>query len=145
MPPKRTRRASPVQSGLNAGERLKRTKLTDSRVYSAWGWVGTEVSDVSRITQQHRLATCGLSDNSPHSICPNRFAISKASTPVKGSPNGEAAGAEPDDDVIVISDDEAPNCNAKACKSNPYCLNHLGQEKWEDEGERIVPTMCPNS
>ncbi|EPT06051.1 hypothetical protein FOMPIDRAFT_1034036 [Fomitopsis schrenkii] len=133
MPPKRTRRASPVQSGLNAGERLKRTKLTDSRVYSAWGWVGTEVSDVSRITQQHRLATCGLSDNSPHSICPNRFAISKASTPVKGSPNGEAAGAEPDDDVIVISDDEAPNCNAKACKSNPYCLNHLGQEKWEDE------------
>ena len=138
MPPKRLRRASPAQSGLNAGERLKRTKLTDSRVYSAWGWVGTEVTDVSQITQQHRLATCGFSKNSLQKICPNRFAVSKASSPVKGSLNSEVAEAEADDDVIVISDDESPQCNARTCKSNPYCLNYLGQEKWEDEGECIA-------
>ena len=138
MPPKRLRRASPAQSGLNAGERLKRTKLTDSRVYSAWGWVGTEVTDVSQITQQHRLATCGFSENSLQKICPNRFAVSKASSPVKGSLNSEVAEAEADDDVIVISDDESPQCNARTCKSNPYCLNYLGQEKWEDEGECIA-------
>lgn len=61
---------------------------------------------------------------------------------MKGSPNGAAARETDDDDVIVISDDEAPKCNAKTCKWNPYCLNHLGQEKWQDEGERFIETVC---
>lgn len=142
MPPKRLRRASPTQSGLNAGERLKRTKLTDSKVYSAWGWVSTEVTDVSHITPQHRLATCGFSDNSPFPICPNRFAASNASSPVKSRQSSGGAGVEADDDVIVISDDESSKCSLKACKSNPYCLNYLGQEKWEDEGESAVQRLC---
>ncbi|TFY64882.1 hypothetical protein EVJ58_g2344 [Rhodofomes roseus] len=46
---------------------------------------------------------------------------------------GKVAEGELEDDIIVISDDEAPRCTSKACKSNPYCLNYLGQEKWEDE------------
>ena len=43
------------------------------------------------------------------------------------------------DDVIVISDDEGPMCTNKICKYNPYCLNYLGQDKWEDSGESVVP------
>ncbi|KZT68135.1 hypothetical protein DAEQUDRAFT_340767 [Daedalea quercina L-15889] len=137
MPPKRTRRKSPMQSALNAGERLKRTKLTDSRVYSAWGWVGTEVSDASQITKQHRLATYGLSESSLHSLCPNRYAIAKTPTQEQGSQNGDGkvAAGELEDDVIVISDDETPTCSSKTCRTNPYCLNYLGQEKWEDEAK----------
>lgn len=98
---------------------------------------------MSDITQGHRLVTCGFSDNSPHTICSNRFAVSKAPSPVKGSQNSDAAEVKADDDIIVISDDETPKCSSKACKSNPYCLNYLGQEKWEDEGESAVKTLCP--
>ncbi|KAH9842756.1 cysteine proteinase [Rhodofomes roseus] len=135
MPPKRTRRTPPAQSGLYAGERLKRAKLTDSRGYSAWGWVGTEVSDASQIALQHRLATCGFSENSSHPLCLNRYASAKSPSMQKSCLNGggKVAEGELEDDIIVISDDEAPRCTSKACKSNPYCLNYLGQEKWEDE------------
>lgn len=38
------------------------------------------------------------------------------------------------EDIIVISDDDAPSCSKKDCKTNPNCLNYLGQESWEDEG-----------
>ncbi|OCH88183.1 cysteine proteinase [Obba rivulosa] len=136
MPPKRTRRSSPAAAGLSAGDRLKRAKLAGNSTYSAWGWVGTEVSDASEITQDHRLATCGFSKNGPHPLCLNKYAAKPTSSeaeetekptqrvPVKG---------ELEDDVIVISDDETPSCDAKSCKGNPFCLNHLGQEKWENE------------
>ncbi|THH10686.1 hypothetical protein EW145_g1149 [Phellinidium pouzarii] len=37
-------------------------------------------------------------------------------------------------DVIVISDGEDELlCDKKRCKDNPFCLNYLGQDKWEDE------------
>ncbi|KAI8998686.1 cysteine proteinase [Trametes punicea] len=134
MPPKRTRRTSPGPSGLSAGERLKRTKLTGNADYSAWGWVGTEITDVSGITQEHRLATCGFSKNSPWPLCPNKY-VEQRKTPAKVSATGGSEAQEQSgavDDVIVISDDERPLCSNKSCKHNPYCLNYLGQDKWED-------------
>ncbi|KAI0780996.1 cysteine proteinase, partial [Trametes elegans] len=134
MPPKRPRRASPGPSGLSAGERLKRTKLTGNAAYSAWGWVGTEVTDASGITEEHRLATCGFSSYRTRPLCPNRFA-EKRKTPTEvgaGNATAQSEQDQPPDDVIVISDDEGPTCNLKSCKNNPYCLNHLGQNKWED-------------
>ncbi|KAI0362032.1 cysteine proteinase [Trametes cingulata] len=137
MPPKRTRRGSPGPSGLSAGERLKRTKLTGNAAYSAWGWVGTEVADTSGITQEHRLATCGLSKSSTHPLCPNQY-VEKEKTPPRGKVggnDGQTGPQEPAEDVIVISDDEGPMCSSKACKHNPYCLNYLGQDKWEDAGK----------
>lgn len=137
MPPKRTRRASPGATGLSPGERLKRAKLTGNASYSAWGWVGTEVTDTSGITDDYRLATCGFSRNSSNVLCPNKHAQErKASSPPKVNGHTDAQGEEElADDVIVISDDEGPTCSTKACKHNPYCLNYLGQGKWEDAGE----------
>lgn len=38
------------------------------------------------------------------------------------------------DDVVIISDDEGTSCNQKICKTNPNCLNYVGQEAWESEG-----------
>ncbi|KAI0934305.1 hypothetical protein AcV5_006190 [Taiwanofungus camphoratus] len=136
MPPKRMRRASPAPAGLSAGERLKRTKLAGSHSYSAWGWVGTEVTDALDITQEHLLATCGFSKNSPHPLCANKYAVCpKVEAPRRKSQKAQEPKAEGEleDDVIVISDDDAPSCSNKGCKSNPYCLNYLGQEKWENE------------
>ena len=132
MPPKRTRRTSPVQASLSAGERLKRAKLAGND-FSAWGWVGTEVTDVSAISSEHRLAACGFRKNNTHPFCPNVHSRKAESVPSTEKTRGEL-----DDDVIVISDDESPSCSMKHCKINPYCINYLGQEKWENEGEQIV-------
>ncbi|KAI0664864.1 cysteine proteinase [Cubamyces menziesii] len=132
MPPKRTRRASPASTGLTAGERLKRTKLTGNAAYSAWGWVGTEATETQQITLEHRLATCGLSKTSNHPLCPNKYVEKQKTPPGSKVVDTPATQGGPTEDVIVISDDEGPSCSSKSCKLNPYCLNYLGQEKWED-------------
>jgi len=137
MAPKRKRRASPVPKGLPAGQLLKRTRLSGD-ASSAWTWVGTEVSEPSKITLEHRLMTCHLSKRNMKPFCPNR------STPPVKPPNGAHAHtieksttmstAEDDpDDVVVVSDNESSNCTKKNCRNNPNCLNHLGQDTWEDE------------
>ena len=46
---------------------------------------------------------------------------------------------DPDGDLIIVADDEVSACDKKSCQGNPYCLNHLGQKIWEDEG---VPSMA---
>lgn len=131
MAPKRKRRASPLPKVLAAGEHLQRNKLSGNESPS-WGWVGTDVLDVSQITKEHRMATCGLSRRSRNSFCANKYALlDRRSTSTSHSKTNGGL----DDDIIVISDDEPPPCSKKLCKNNPNCLNYLGQEKWEDEGE----------
>ncbi|KAI0688254.1 cysteine proteinase [Cytidiella melzeri] len=131
MPPKRRRRASPVAQGLSAGERLKRAKLS-GHDQLAWAWVGTEVTNAASITQEHRLATCGFSDSSTFPFCASKY--QKASVKQENlKAAATKAEGELDDDFIVVTDEEAPNCSSKSCKNNPNCLNYLGQEKWENE------------
>jgi ubiquitin carboxyl-terminal hydrolase 48 len=129
---KRKRHASPSSKGLVAGEQLKRNKLA-GRDYSAWGWVGTEVTDPSEITREHLLATCGFSKKNNQHCCPNIYVEDTGGRCRESKPVADSAEREAD--VIVISDDEEPPCSKKRCKSNPNCLNYLGQEKWEDEGK----------
>ncbi|CCM02089.1 uncharacterized protein FIBRA_04166 [Fibroporia radiculosa] len=130
MPPKRTRRRSPTQVGLNVGERLKRTKLVRTSSLSAWDWVGTEVLSASDISQDHLMATCGFSERNMHSLCPTKYVLH---APTEAPTAELRASGELEDDAIIISDDERPTCSGKGCRSNPYCLNYLGQDKWEDE------------
>lgn len=129
MPPKRKHRSSPAPKGLAAGEQLKRGKLPGS---DPWGWVGTEVTRSSQITLEHRLMSCGLSRRSNNPCCANKYAHKpeKQSSPTS---KRETAGGELGDDVVVVSDDEPPPCSKKLCKTNPNCLNYLGQETWKDE------------
>lgn len=135
MPPKRPRRTSPAAQGLSAGEKLKRAKLSGNE-HLAWSWVGTEATSAADIAPEHLLATCGFSRRNNHPFCPNRYAAAPpnaAASTTEGQPSASASG-ELEDDIIVVSDEESSACGSKICKSNPNCLNYLGQEKWEDEG-----------
>ena len=141
MPPKRKRDASPSSNGLATGEPFKRTAHAIGA--SSWGWVGSEAKDVSEITDEHLLATCGLSSKrNTHRFCRNKFASLElapgATKPTKHS-NGEI-----EEDIIVISsdDEEDSNCTKKQCKNNPNCLNYLGQKIWEDEGNHLCGTAA---
>lgn len=136
MRPKRTRKSSPPLTGVAAGERLKRARQVGND-YSAWGWVGTDITDVSAISQEYRLATCGFARKSSHPFCPNKYAERAKSASVPRVTQKAAAG-ELEDDVIVISDDESSSCSHKQCKCNPNCLNYLGQDKWENEGRHVL-------
>ncbi|KAK0459838.1 uncharacterized protein EV420DRAFT_1629202 [Desarmillaria tabescens] len=124
MPPKRKLRAS-SPNGLAPGQLLKRNTLPGNMT-TPWAWVGTEVATSSEITQEHLLATCGLSRRNDCSFCRNRYSpdYRLASSP---------APDDAEDGVIVISDDEEFTCSKQSCKYNPNCLNYLGQELWEDE------------
>ena len=133
MPPKRLRRNSPSSFGSAVGERLKRAKLAGND-YSAWGWVGSEVTDASEISQSHRLATCGFASNSKFPLCPNKYSSRVESKLSQQEIRGKAGHGELADDIIVVSDDEGLSCSNKTCKNNPYCLNYFGQDKWENEG-----------
>ncbi|KAF9265554.1 cysteine proteinase [Marasmius fiardii PR-910] len=128
MAHKRKRRASPSSKGLAAGEVLKRDRLPGNAT-SAWGWVGTEVNDASQMTQEHVLTVYGLNSRSRHS---NKYAPGENCPPPY---KGAVTGGKDEDDVIIISDDEDSQCSKKNCKNNPFCLNYLGQEKWDDEAK----------
>ncbi|TFY82365.1 hypothetical protein EWM64_g1642 [Hericium alpestre] len=128
---KRKRRNVQQTEGLSAGEKLKRHTLT-TEDSPRWGWVGTEVTDASDISSEHRLRTCGFSGRSAFSFCPNRYA-ERSPKEEKPAETEVTAEGELADDVIVISDDEAPSCSKRSCRKNPNCLNYLGQDAWEDE------------
>ncbi|KIY43585.1 cysteine proteinase [Fistulina hepatica ATCC 64428] len=125
-PPKRKRQDSP--KGLAAAQVLKRTRLAEA---TAWGWVGSEVLDVADITSVHRRTACGFSQKVDHPFCENKFSHTSR-TKIKPLPEEQ----NPSDDIIVISDsDNEPECSRKRCKTNPNCLNYLGQGRWNKSGE----------
>ncbi|KAF8077825.1 hypothetical protein FPV67DRAFT_1557276 [Lyophyllum atratum] len=143
MPPKRKRRASLTNKGLAPGEQLKRSALPGNNS-SSWGWVGTEVIRASDITPEHHLVSCGLSKRNNHPFCLNKYSpISQnfAKPQLDKTHEVQPTDGELDDDVIIISDDEVPPCGLKTCKSNPNCLNYLGQEDWEDEDDAMAAFM----
>ena len=96
------------------------------------------MTDLADITLEHRMLACSLSQRNDVPYCCNKFATedeAHTDTPKELKLPSLSANRELDDDIIVISDDEQPSCSKKRCKTNPNCLNYLGQEKWEDEGE----------
>jgi len=135
MTAKRKRRASPAR-GLAPGESLKRDKLAGNN-YTSWGWVGTEVLDASNITREHIQATCGFSRRNKFPFCMNLYRPAPLeSPPHQENQRATSVDKDSENDLIIVSDDDPPPppCSKKQCKSNPNCLNYLGQEIWEDEG-----------
>lgn len=131
MREKRKRNAASTTKGLSAGEKLNRNRLlaeSDLR----WNWIGTEVKHVSEITKEHCIRAAGLALSRSKRICRNKFREKTRSS----SPHQKRAlSSEDPEDVIVISDDDEDSiCDKRRCKDNPYCLNYLGQDRWEDEG-----------
>ncbi|TFK76330.1 cysteine proteinase [Pluteus cervinus] len=127
MPVKRRRRVSPQPGSAQSSS----SKSTPSN--APWGWVGTEVQDAGDITHEHALRTCGLSRANNHPFCTNKHVARgpPAQSQPLGFPNNNEVAQ---DEIIDISDDEQL-CTKAGCKSNPYCLNYSGQEKWDDEGK----------
>jgi ubiquitin carboxyl-terminal hydrolase 48 len=136
MPPKRKRNAHVGTNGSVASGKPPNGSLS-----SRWGWVSSEVLDADNITLEHRMAASNLSTRNGNPVCQNKYAVRSQESPV---PEGAAhVGGELSDDVIVISDADEPLCTKKLCKTNPWCLNHLGQEMWEDEGRSYPRLMVP--
>ena len=136
---RRLRTTTTTPKGLAVGEKLNRNKL-QSTTDTAWAWVGHEVRKITEITHTHCLAACGFAADSVHPARRNN-------KPLKNSdhnkpPSKLNGDGDEDDGVVVISDDEGPTCDKKTCRSNPNCLNYLGQEQWEDEGVLNVKKLA---
>ncbi|KAG6814529.1 hypothetical protein H0H92_000055 [Tricholoma furcatifolium] len=143
MATKRKRRVSPSSQGLAPGEQLKRSVLPGNNP-SRWGWVGTEVNRASDISPEHLLISCGLSKRNNHPFCQNKYSLTSRPETTNQSVRKNdklLVDGELDDDVIIISDDEGLPCSAKNCKSNPNCLNYLGQDKWENQDGALESFM----
>lgn len=123
-------------AGLAPGEKLKLQTAPQVSSNAPWGWVATEVSEVDEITLQHRLSTCNLSSRNKKPRCRNIYSSATIKIAPRTAASSKDAHGEPEDDVIVISDAEDETCSKTLCKLNPFCLNYLGQDKWEDEGLR---------
>jgi hypothetical protein len=126
MPPKRKRHAPAP------GEGLKRAKPSTNESLQ-WSWVGTEISDASDITHEHRLIACGLSSRLPYPFCLNKWS-QKLSARKERIINTSVAQQE-DNKILVVSDSERCPCDPKLCRANPNCLNYMGQELWEEESK----------
>ncbi|EIN07261.1 cysteine proteinase [Punctularia strigosozonata HHB-11173 SS5] len=137
MAPKRKRHNPSENQGLQAGERLKRNAKAGHE-YHAWSWVGTEVTEAADITQEHVMAACSLSPQRGTRFCPNKYARPlKRDNSLEDNDNKDSPSAQgvEVDDVVVVCDEEQSECvtKQKNCRHNPFCLNYLGQEKWENE------------
>lgn len=89
-----------------------------------------ELNNADEITQAHAQAACGFGPLGHRQCCPNKFARTLLK-PIRDDPKVEA-------DIIDITDSEEEVqhvCSQARCKANPYCLNFLGQEKWESPSE----------
>lgn len=126
--PKRKRDESPEIS-LNTRHKRQKTLSSFTAEDDSRGWIKL-IPESGEITQDCAQAACGFGRFGTKQCCPNKSANKKLA-----SLDGAAENAK---EVIELSDsDEEVQivCSKGKCKANPYCLNYLSQEKWEDPGE----------
>lgn len=123
-----------------------------------WNWVFSEVSDPVNITKEHILSAYGFAPRNASSrpICPNKLTqttraanhLEDSVTAVDTSQITHAFSAESDALEVQVAEDKihVPNslalCSRNVCLANPNCVNHLGQDLFQDEGWCIalIPT-----
>ena len=137
MTMKRKRRTAAQSNGVAPGETLNRTQLP-GREELNWGWVSS-VPNTTSISDDHFLRSCGFSPHTQPRFCSNKYTGSSTTS------SGLSPVTDLDGDLIVVSDEEGPVCDKKSCQSNPYCLNYLGQKRWEDEGAVSGNSRCSSS
>ena len=91
-----------------------------------WNWIGSEVSRTDEITLAHRIKAAGLEQRDGRRACSNSYSGRLA--------NELPVTADAKEGLITIdSDDEFDSsCSKGLCRANHFCLNHLGQDLWED-------------
>ena len=132
---KRKREESPDDTSKTRQKRTKGGK-SNQILLSAFAagdsnkaWMD-ELQSTETLTQVHAQAACGFGPLGHKQCCPNKFART-ALQPIREDTKIQA-------EVIDISDsDEEVQyvCSQSKCKANPYCLNYLGQDKWESSSE----------
>ncbi|KZO97701.1 hypothetical protein CALVIDRAFT_535804 [Calocera viscosa TUFC12733] len=145
MPPKGKRRGGPPQPRpLSPTLARKRKRGSDDEPVppSRWSWVKLHVKAVDQINAKHMAWACGFAEESGYPLCVNKWSKEAKNREDKGKGKEvetKAADEElkseeaPKADVIDLTA-QTP-CDKKKCRDNPNCLNHLGQEAWEDEEE----------
>ncbi|CAG7854462.1 Ubiquitin carboxyl-terminal hydrolase 48; AltName: Full=Deubiquitinating enzyme 48; AltName: Full=Ubiquitin thioesterase 48; AltName: Full=Ubiquitin-specific-processing protease 48 [Serendipita indica DSM 11827] len=87
----------------------------------------SRVTNIGDINLAHAEIACGIGQLGWRSPCPNKF-LDSVDQAMKST-------SHDDKEVIDISDSEdeviVQKCVKGRCKTNPYCLNFLGQETWE--------------
>lgn len=126
---KRKREKSPEESTKIRSKRVKGSTSSTSTPHAALRWL-SYVADETEITRECSLAFLGVGTLGDKTPCANKFATVHLEALDANGP-----------DIIVLSSDkdnglqEVTPCTRSRCKSNPYCLNYLGQEKWENASE----------
>lgn len=135
---RRRRRGSPSENEPTKRDNLLKQFAFPTASAGRWSWVGTEVTKAEEITREHQLTAYGLTPKSGYEACPNKY------LPVQNATKLAKGDGEMDEnvEVIVVSDEEITSvCSKKNCKSNPRCLNYLGQDVWENQGE-AAQVLC---
>ncbi|KZT53991.1 cysteine proteinase [Calocera cornea HHB12733] len=145
MPPKGKRRGGPPQPrplSPTLARKRKRGSEDEPSPPSRWSWVKLDVKAADQINPKHMAWSCGFAEESGYTACVNKWSKEAKSKedkrkgkevdtlPVEQVPKTEETQKS---DVIDLTA-PAP-CDKKKCRDNPNCLNHLGQEAWEDEEE----------
>src|ERR1700761_1468983 len=142
--------------GLAAGIQLSRSTLPTSEwshpptEKEKWSWVLNPIATAADIGDEERWKV--VFGGWP--VCVNRFHPKVDMSPEEPARKKRKVEPEPtNEDIIVIQDSDDSNspivpspkkkdvtqapCSKKLCKSNPFCVNYLGQEAWEDYGPSI--------
>ncbi|WOO83634.1 Ubiquitin carboxyl-terminal hydrolase 48 [Vanrija pseudolonga] len=93
-----------------------------------WSWAGREVKRIEEITPEHRRRAAGVAPDQRLSTC--RFVVDAASREATATVND---GNSSDSSLVFLKEE---TCTLKKCKSNPWCLNHLGAKEWASDGTR---------
>jgi hypothetical protein len=136
--PPQTKRKRDESPDDTSKTRQKRPKAGKSSQVSLSNFVAADASkawmeglnSADEITQVHAQAACGFGPLGHRQCCPNKFARMVL------KPIGDETKMETE--IIDISDSEEEVqhvCSQARCKANPYCLNFLGQDKWESPSE----------
>lgn len=103
-----------------------------------WKFVGNEVRDVDDLTMDHIRAVYGLGpfngtgNNGASMTTIPTGSIIKSAYPYCGNRYKDSPSESP----LQVKGKAGSHCTAARCKDgNPHCLNYMGQEQWEKEGE----------
>ena len=101
-------------------------------------WLAS-IQSASDVKIEHILALCGLGPLSKTPLCPNKFQNTRDDVVELSDGDGDGDGDGDEDETITTThNNNNDSCSKVKCRNNPYCLNYLGQERWENQGQFSV-------
>lgn len=147
-----TRTAAKPKGAIPARNKTAKERASDA----LWDWALSEVTNPSLIASDHLLQTYGFSarvstcfplhvDSTFAAESSSDLAPLETSEPRSSSesPSRDLPRQPESSDVNVDGTPPGPSstCTKNQCRSNPNCLNHLGQEKLRSEGGICITAL----